>query len=239
VHTTYAAEVAVKAWLTGHEFDLECLVDLLRSGDVRVVKEGDQFYLTSPALDAAGDDAASGHDIAQRLLTQICGVARARDPDFKNVKLTGRYQDGELTHVVGLTATLEIRAQIRAAGVVAGDDVPPQPSPAGAKYLTVAGANRDVAEVLEIMSAEPLNWTDLYKIYEIIQDTGMLETVTQTASISNRDITRFTRTANHQEASGADARHARLSQEPPSNPMTIEQARGMIGRLVTAWMDSL
>lgn len=235
--TTYAVEVTVKAWLTGHEFDLEYLVDLLPSRDVRVVKEGDQFYLTSTALDAAGDDAASGYDIAQRLLTQICGMARARDPDFKNVKLTGRYQDGEQTHVVGLAATLEIRAQIRGAGVVAGDDVPPPPR--GARYLSIAGANRDVAEVLEIMSAERLNWTDLYKIYEIIQDSGMLETVTQTACMSNRDITRFTRTANHQEASGAEARHARLSQEPPSNPMTIEQARGMIGRLVTAWMDSL
>lgn len=154
-----------------------------------------------------------------------------------NVKLTGRYQDGEQTHVVGLAATLEIRAKIRGAGVVAGDDVPPPPP--GARYLSIAGANRDVAEVLEIMSAERLNWTDLYKIYEIIQDSGMLETVTQTACMSNRDITRFTRTANHQEASGAEARHARLSQEPPSNPMTIEQARGMIGRLVTAWMDSL
>lgn len=106
--TTYAVEVTVKAWLTGHEFDLEYLVDLLPSRDVRVVKEGDQFYLTSTALDAAGDDAASGYDIAQRLLTQICGMARARDPDFKNVKLTGRYQDGEQTHVVGLAATLEI-----------------------------------------------------------------------------------------------------------------------------------
>jgi precorrin isomerase len=71
----------------------------------------------------------------------------------------------------------------------------PPPLP-GARYLSIAGANRDVAEVLEIMSAERLNWTALYKIYEIIQDTGMLETVTQTASISNRDITRFIRTAN-------------------------------------------
>jgi hypothetical protein len=35
--------VAVKAWLEGHEFDLEDLATLLPTGDTRVIKEGDGY----------------------------------------------------------------------------------------------------------------------------------------------------------------------------------------------------
>jgi hypothetical protein len=47
-------------------------------------------------------------------------------------------------------------------------------------------------------------------------------------------VSRFTRAANHQAASGEIARHARSSEVPPANPMPIEEARGVIGRLVGA-----
>lgn len=42
--------MATKAWLEGHMFDLEDLAALLPSGDVRMVKEGDRFYLTAAEL---------------------------------------------------------------------------------------------------------------------------------------------------------------------------------------------
>jgi len=35
--------MTVKAWLEGHQFDLEDLVQLLPSGDVRVVREDDAY----------------------------------------------------------------------------------------------------------------------------------------------------------------------------------------------------
>jgi hypothetical protein len=39
-----------KAWLEGHEFDLEDLADQLAAGDVRVVRDETEnaYYLTSP-----------------------------------------------------------------------------------------------------------------------------------------------------------------------------------------------
>jgi hypothetical protein len=49
----------------------------------------------------------------------------------------------------------------------------------------------------------------------------------------------FKQTADHQDASGADSRHARNKQQPPKSPMQIDQARAMIRKLVTAWLESL
>jgi hypothetical protein len=43
--------VTVKAWLEGHQCDLQDLAELLSSGDVRVVREDDSYYLTSPKID--------------------------------------------------------------------------------------------------------------------------------------------------------------------------------------------
>jgi hypothetical protein len=40
-----------KVWLEGHPFDLQALAELLPSGDTRVVREDDQFYLTSSDIE--------------------------------------------------------------------------------------------------------------------------------------------------------------------------------------------
>jgi hypothetical protein len=47
----FAASVTIPAWLTGHVFDLQDLAEFLPSGKVRVIRSGDEFYLTAAELD--------------------------------------------------------------------------------------------------------------------------------------------------------------------------------------------
>lgn len=84
-----------------------------------------------------------------------------------------------------------------------------------------------------------LSWMELYKVYEIVRESGVLHIAAQAAGLVPSDVKRFTHTANHPEASGDDGRHARSQQRPPRNPMSIEQARDLVSRLVRAWLDSL
>ena len=88
--------MTMKAWLTGHKFDLQDLVDLLPSGDVRVVREDDDddFYLTSPEIDNPPEGMAF-HDAAEQLITKINGLARVKNPSFQPVALSDRYSEGE------------------------------------------------------------------------------------------------------------------------------------------------
>jgi hypothetical protein len=60
----------------------------------------------------------------------------------------------------------------------------------------------------------------------------------QSAGVSDKERKLFKQTADHQDASGADSRNARNKQQPPKIPMSIHQARAMISKLVTAWLDS-
>jgi hypothetical protein len=121
----------------------------------------------------------------------------------------------------------------------ADGNVVPQPPPPGPGRLAVAETNHDVAEVLQILGQpQPPNFAELYKIEEIIKSGGLLTVVMRSAGVSDKERARFKHTADRQDASGADSRHARNKQQPPKNPMSIDEARTMIGKLVTAWLDS-
>jgi len=69
--------VSVKAWLEGHEYDLQDLAVLLPTGETRVVKDGGGYYLTSTEIDdrAAG---AQSYEVAPQMLERVNGIARAK-----------------------------------------------------------------------------------------------------------------------------------------------------------------
>ena len=231
----------VKAWLDGHPYDLEDLAELLPTGDTRVVKEGDDYYLTSLRIDNRAEDVPF-YAVAPSVLQQVNGLARAMRDGFRPVRLTGRYTEGDRRHVVVSAGVAEARSRAYAAAIVAGrpGEPAPQGRPLGPMSLTVAGSNNDVEEVLDIMGrAETPNWRDLYKVYEIIEHTGTLSSAMNSAAVSQNRMSLFMRTANHEKASGRDARHSRSKQDPPKNPMTIEEARRLISALIRTWVELL
>lgn len=233
--------MTTKAWLEGDPLDLQYLARLLPVGDVQVRQDGDRFYLAGAELDSP-PSGEQFHDVAKRLITWANGAARCENPAFMPVSLKGSYErDGGVT-VVLATATLLVRASMSATAQVTGPDGKPKPAtpPAGPRYLTLAARDGDVAEVLKIMaSSAGVNFVELYKVYEIIRHAGGLDAAMQAAGISKSTVSRFTRTANHQAAGGEIARHARSSEAPPANPMPVEEARGLIGRLAGAWAGTL
>jgi hypothetical protein len=232
--------MTMKAWLEGHEFDLEDLARLLPTDDVRVIKEGDGFYLTAAELDNPTPGRAF-HEVAEELLVRVNGVGRLMRDGFAPVALKGHYeQDGNVSVVLS-TATVRLRAHISATATVYDSDGNPVPQPplASPAYIALAAQNPDVAEVLEIMGRpDPLSFADLYKVYEIIKHSGALNPAMNSAGVSEATTRLFTRTANHPEASGDAARHARSRDQPPARPMTLDEARAMLRSLASAWLDS-
>jgi hypothetical protein len=232
--------VTRKLWLTGDTLDLGYLAAALPIGDAQVIKDGDRFYMTSEEADNVAD--AQVPEIARKLVARINGIGRLQNASFRPVEFADTYEDHAGVTVVGATATLNIRSGVTAEAVVldADGNVVQQLPPPGPGRLAIAATNRDVAEVLQILGQpEPPNFAELYKIDEIIKSEGRLAAVMQSAGVSDEERRLFKQTADHQDASGADSRHARNKQRPPKKPMPIHQARAMISKLVTAWLDSL
>jgi hypothetical protein len=69
--------------------------------------------------------------------------------------------------------TVEARVRVSAAAVVADSagQVKPNPLAPGAAYATLATGQPDVAEALTILAAEHLGWVEMYKVFEIVQDS--------------------------------------------------------------------
>lgn len=235
-----------KAYLQGHDFDLRTLARLFReAGDAVVARDDDGAFLTSPALDCHSD-VTDVHREAVGILRKLNGVARMLDGSFRPVELVGRYDEGgNVSHIV-VADTVVVRSHVEAAGVVVSGSVtsvPPAVPPAlGPKFYALANSNPNVAEALSLIAAPgDLGWVDLYKLYEIVRDDlgkgqqGLIST----GWITRADLSAFTGSANHPEAGGDGARHARQPGGPPNAVMTIAEAQATITRLVHRWMESL
>ena len=234
--TQYCSAVTMKAWLEGGIYTLQYLADNLPTGDIRVCREGEGFYLSSSKLDNLPSDSGQLLDVAQDLIESVNGLGRLLNPGFEHIRLTGAFTtNGDVT--IALPTALVASSQLTATATVLGPDgVPvPQPPPAATRYLRLAATNPRVAQLLKIMGQdEGLTWENLYQVDEIIKDTGDLKTAMRTAGMSEADRSRFKHTANY------EARHAQTTRrKPPTNPMELATARAMMRQLATAWLDSL
>ncbi len=218
----------MKAWLEGQQLDLEDLANLLPSGDVRVVREGDAYCLTAPSIDNP-PGATTFYEAAQDLLNHVNGLARLQNTSFQPVGLSGKYTDGESQHTVISPRSAECRTGMGTPSVTVtrpdGTIVPAPPSPWPGR-LAVAETNSDVADVFEIMSStKPVGWDDLFKVHEIVGRSVEPTTIVKLGwTTSNKDST-FTSSANNPAVSGSGARHARPPKgNHPNRKMSIAEA---------------
>lgn len=68
--------VTVKAWLSGHEFDLRDLADMLPRGETCVINEDGEYYLSSVEVDDR-PDGVPFYEVAPRVLRRVNGLGRS------------------------------------------------------------------------------------------------------------------------------------------------------------------
>lgn len=231
-----------KAWLEGHDFDLETLGELFPKGEPLVGQDpSGGYYLESSALQDSNSQIDT--NAAQALVKRINGAARAIDQGFQPVSLTGRYTtpDGTTSVVIG-AATLVGRSKMKAVATVLKNGTPvPEPPPKGPRYMKLAEQEPDVADALRVLGQpEPLDWYDIYKAWEIVEHAvGGWPQVEKRGWATKADVNRLTSSANHPGISGDEARHARMKGTPgPNRCMTMREADGLVRRLVANWIES-
>ncbi|TGB14397.1 hypothetical protein [Streptomyces sp. MZ04] len=238
--------MTVMARLEGNVFDLDALVELFAEGEPQVSKEAEGYYLASAELEGLIDDGGRLLATASQLLQHTTGVARALDSSFRPVTLSGQFVDtsgeGKRHHVV-VAGTAEVRCKAMAVGVVTAASQPaPLAPPPGPALLQLARGHADVADALDILgqSSVSLSWNDLWKVFEIVRhNVGGGEALAGKGWTSPADAKAFKQSANHPAISGAAARHARRSDTPSGQTMTLAEGEGFIRQLVVAWWDSL
>ena len=234
--------VSMKAELTGNEFDLDALVQLFPTGPIRVIRENGGHYLLADEIDNL-PQGVQYYEVAPTILRTVNGLARVADSAYQPVVLSDSYVEGERRHVVVRAESINTRVRVNAAGILVtnSDGVvqapPPPPSP---QRAAVAATHPDVFEALAIMSQPAaLGWGELYKVFEIVRDSVKPRTLDKSGLARAQDLSAFRASANRPDLSGAGARHARMSGEPPTHHKSLPEGRQFISDLVGAWIDSL
>ena len=76
----------------------------------------------------------------------------------------------------------------------------------------------------------------LYRIYEMIED-DMKGKIVQNEWATRSLLERLSRTANHPDSIGDEARHGRQKQDPPKNPMPFSEAKALIETIMHNWLQ--
>lgn len=108
------------------------------------------------------------------------------------------------------------------------------------RILEIPDDDRDVRDALYYAGSRENAWFNLYKTYEIIASRvdGQKGMVGR-GWASRNQLERFTRTANHQQATGSFSRHARLPQAAPEDPMTVFEAQALVEELLRRWINEV
>ncbi|GAC69732.1 hypothetical protein [Gordonia soli] len=236
-----------KAWLDGEGYELTVAAEQFRTGDTRVVREGERHYLTDPALDSCPADALV--DTATPIVQRVNAVCRMADSGFRSLALAGNFahSDGAVTNAV---ARAEIRARAFAGVVVTtrgGTVQPPGPS-AAQRLATAAAADSEVAAIVAIMGSGggQLGWVDLWKVYEHVRKyanqsapSGKGKAIVRIGWATTQEVEDFEASANHPQLSGPEARHAYRSSSPSGNKIELREGRDLINRLVRSVVDDV
>jgi hypothetical protein len=223
--------VTLKVWLRAHDYDFDVLARMFAVGDTRFLREGGRSYLTNRELDEVAESGEVPHEQAKALLSRINGYAVVQDSRYYPIELDNRYTmpgEDEPRSVLG-------------SGYYVRELPPPPPEASVAPVgFDLTETDPDLRDALTLLDRpyRGARWVELYKVIEIIESNDPTKAVPNAAGVSNNEIERFKRTANHQRAGGLnlDARHARLNREPPPKPMTLPEADAMICSLVREWM---
>lgn len=105
-------------------------------------------------------------------------------------------------------------------------------------WLDLASEDPNIQLVLELMASGDWGWVNIYRILEVVRaDLGGERNLLDLGFVTKATLTRFSSSANNPEVAGHDARHGQTKNEPPKNPMNLQEAASVVKALVHQWIS--
>jgi len=230
--------------LAGDTCDLAALAQSLIGGDINVSYDGQDYVLTSDRF-AFSDEAGAVRQKAEDIIAVLNGASRLALNATQSIRVGAVYRhhkDGRRdVFVFPKSAMVRFRAISPTLKVTHADGTVEECHPADPvkQWTALALKNDAIADVFRILGDSTLDWVNLYRIFEIIGgDVGGLDSIATNTWATKASMKLFKHTANSPGALGLDARHGAESKQPPTNPMTISEARTLINSIIHAWLRS-
>lgn len=114
----------------------------------------------------------------------------------------------------------------------------PSPPPRTVSISALVVRDEAVKRVMRLIAAPDANtWVGLYRMHEVIEsDVGGERSLKKRGWGSAQDLKRFKHSANSVSVAGDKARHGKEHEQPPANPMTIDEAEAYVNYVQHAWL---
>lgn len=230
-------------WLAQLVGDSSILNELTRSftdRDICVTHDGREYLLTS-TLFLEESDATDIFRLAQDIAVQLRGMTALTIGGPNEITVAGvRRQRADGTRQQILFAepgAVKIQAVPVAIQIVRADGTTVASFPADWVKRLISLRDEAVANVCRLYALGPPDWVNLYRIYELIEESvGGKDTIVERDWASRNAINRFKHTAQSRDAVGlCNARHGKRI-APPTKPMTIADARTLVRQIVDKWL---
>jgi hypothetical protein len=211
--------------LAGGHYDLEDLAARTWS-DAAVERNETGWLLRSPLFERLSS-ASDVHSAAGGIVKRLNDAAGLDFQRYSGVRRGDAvFDDAGDERKTTTFARADVRSGGRL-GIVGAGGVP-APTLAERAYA-LAPKHEALDDALRAFGAA--DWIGWYKVTEILEDEGVDPVAEECVTAS--ELTRLKWTANHQDAAGDGARHARLHTDPPPEPhMTEFEGQGVAGRLI-------
>ncbi|GJL62896.1 MAG: hypothetical protein NPIRA04_15500 [Nitrospirales bacterium] len=240
------------AWEIEIKGDEDVLLALSRTDEVKkeeeYVLEGrdNKFVLCGKAF-LQFQDAEKVREYGEKVTKLLSGTARIHLGSQKKISMIAVLKINENgakdIFVIPDPANFRVEASMSVSAVVMTKDgkIKEEPHPAKSvfKCITKALKNEAVAKALRLRDEDNLEWVQLYRIYEVIESDIPKKDMVNKGWSSKKKIDLFKQTANSVKAIGDQARHGKEYTEPPSKPMDIWEAKGLVDDLLKQWFFEL
>lgn len=233
-----------EAHIKGPSAVLTELTRALEGGEQTLTARGDRFWLSSRTFRPLSDASVVRQE-AERIVEALSGASRVLF-DSPSPLEVGGIVEARTDGTQGIFVILEpevvhVRGAAPAVAVSDADGgaVSAQPPPPATAWLAGALADPEKERALRLRDqASRLAWTDLYRLYEVVEaGLGGEEAIDARGWASRADLRRFKHSANSVSAAGDLARHGVESTEPPRSPMSLSEAQALVDALLTRWLD--
>ena len=104
-------------------------------------------------------------------------------------------------------------------------------------WLAKALETPEAARALRLRDDSQLSWTNLYRLFEVIvSGAGGDDVIVAEGWESRTQMRRFKHSANSVSVAGDEARHGVESTAPPTDAMSMSEARSLVDILLARWL---
>lgn len=180
-------------------------------------------------------DASKVQEAAAKAIEDFYSVIYLIDPGIRRPSIGTvfrEHDDGTRHGHAFLSAVVSCRSKAHASLSTAGNAKPEENRLTQAQELLAASQqSRHLQVALSLISIPNATWPHYYRCLEEIE-SSLGAKVSETGLCIAGERSRFTRTANTPEASGADARHGLGKFDPPQNPMSPAEGLSFVRQML-------